>query len=323
MSDARVQLLERRWRETRDPRDAAAYLQERVRIGTLTADGLRLLAYLGHPGACQALGVEPRPVVSVASFVGGLEQFGRQACVLAVRAALEVELPDPHQGGGSVGRFFAAADGWLRAPGEETLEALRRCPRPAPEPEPGSFNPTGTRDDDDVIADVTSFLADHWLSRASEGLVEAAAGPHPGRAASAAIEAVIGPRVTALSGEVLAAVQRRLVERALGPGELLPPLLPLVRRPPPPSRPPSPPPPPALGAAVAPREEAPTRSWMARSTVEPTWTWGCLLHPKGPLGWVVWVAAGYLAWSGHLLPGAGLLLALGAWGLLLARSGLR
>lgn len=59
MSDERTRSLERLWRETNDPRDEAAYLRERLRVGDLTPERLELAAYCGRPGAVVAVGRMP------------------------------------------------------------------------------------------------------------------------------------------------------------------------------------------------------------------------------------------------------------------------
>jgi hypothetical protein len=56
MSDARLRELERRWRETGSVQDEAAYLIERKRGGTLSAETLDLAAFLGHAAAVEATG---------------------------------------------------------------------------------------------------------------------------------------------------------------------------------------------------------------------------------------------------------------------------
>jgi hypothetical protein len=61
MSDERLRMLERRWKETGAVEDEAAYLQERLRTGDLARDKLELAAYLGYPGARAALGGEAPP----------------------------------------------------------------------------------------------------------------------------------------------------------------------------------------------------------------------------------------------------------------------
>lgn len=50
MSDERLRQLERKWPESGGITDEAAFLRERVRIGALTEDRLRLAAYCGAAG---------------------------------------------------------------------------------------------------------------------------------------------------------------------------------------------------------------------------------------------------------------------------------
>lgn len=56
MSDSRLRLLERCWRETGTAEDGAAYLHERLRAGDLTKERLWQLACLGDDAAVLALG---------------------------------------------------------------------------------------------------------------------------------------------------------------------------------------------------------------------------------------------------------------------------
>ncbi|MCO5169192.1 MAG: hypothetical protein M9894_22850 [Planctomycetes bacterium] len=55
MSDERLRQLERRWRETGAVEDEAALLAHRLRVGSLSAGSLRLLAYLQHGAAMSVL----------------------------------------------------------------------------------------------------------------------------------------------------------------------------------------------------------------------------------------------------------------------------
>ncbi len=84
MTDHRLRLLERRWKESGNARDEGAYLLERVRAGTLAARDLELAAYLGHAPAREALGASaPEAPAELDRWVYALEPWGAHLCVLA------------------------------------------------------------------------------------------------------------------------------------------------------------------------------------------------------------------------------------------------
>jgi hypothetical protein len=57
MSDTKLRALERRWKETGTVEDETAYLQERVRAGTLSQETLERAARCGHAAAILVAGV--------------------------------------------------------------------------------------------------------------------------------------------------------------------------------------------------------------------------------------------------------------------------
>ncbi len=81
--DARVRELERQWLDSRRPADQAAYLQARIRAGTISNDQLHLLSYLGHGGAAalggHEVGTEPGSPEAFESWVRHLGRFGEAA----------------------------------------------------------------------------------------------------------------------------------------------------------------------------------------------------------------------------------------------------
>lgn len=86
MSDERLRELERRWKETGAVADEAAYLLERVRIGSLTPTRLELAAYCGSEGARQAL--DGPPSADLQSLLRRLEALS--AVKIAIAAATSV-----------------------------------------------------------------------------------------------------------------------------------------------------------------------------------------------------------------------------------------
>src|SRR5687768_1848904 len=89
MSDTKLRDLERRWKETGTAADEAAYLLERVRVGDLTEERLRVAASCGHEAARVAVAA-----VGLANLVDvvDLEVHGREVvergCVATVRLLL-------------------------------------------------------------------------------------------------------------------------------------------------------------------------------------------------------------------------------------------
>lgn len=87
MTDTKLRELERRWRETGSVEDEAAYLLERVRVGSLLTEHLELAAFVGHAGAAAALNLPvlavPRDCIELAR---GLLNWGAEPLVGAVAA---------------------------------------------------------------------------------------------------------------------------------------------------------------------------------------------------------------------------------------------
>lgn len=89
MTDVRLRELERRWREGRELADEAALLRERVRAALLTEERLRLAAYCGHEGACQATSFVQQPVDNW-TWAHGIPRWGLGPCLVAALAAGQV-----------------------------------------------------------------------------------------------------------------------------------------------------------------------------------------------------------------------------------------
>lgn len=73
MSDDRLRLIERRWRETGSPQDEAAHITERIRVGALLRSRVRAAAILGHPAALLVAG---HPKRRKNSFIQALKVHG-------------------------------------------------------------------------------------------------------------------------------------------------------------------------------------------------------------------------------------------------------
>jgi hypothetical protein len=120
VSDSRLRRLERRWRETGTARDEEAWLQERVRVGDLPQERLRLKRTLAQEDW-------PIPQRVMYAFVPcGPESWQRAAIALAARLAphLADEHPDAWQ-----------PVSWLRRAEDFVLQ------RPVESPQPFLFGP--------------------------------------------------------------------------------------------------------------------------------------------------------------------------------------
>ncbi len=73
MTDARLRDLERRFRDTDDPADEAAWLAERLRARQVDTAGVRLAAHLGHAASIQV--AERRPPEGDEALLTGLLQW--------------------------------------------------------------------------------------------------------------------------------------------------------------------------------------------------------------------------------------------------------
>jgi len=112
VADSNLRDLERRYRETLDPRDHARLLRARIRSGSLLQDALKLGAWLGSPGAQLAhfgeVCPDPRPVIG--------ELDARQRQLEQAVADQEFELAVEHRGA------------------RERLLSFWDCPAPLPWP---------------------------------------------------------------------------------------------------------------------------------------------------------------------------------------------
>lgn len=87
MTDARFRELERRWQEGASLEGEARYLLERVRVGDLSAERLRLASHCGHEGAKRALGALADEEPLLCDWCFALTEWGREAAVRAALAA--------------------------------------------------------------------------------------------------------------------------------------------------------------------------------------------------------------------------------------------
>jgi len=92
VSDAGLRRLERAARGG-GAAARARWLRARLRAGAVSADGLRLAAYLGDPAAGLAAGTEPGDDACLERWGWGLEAFGVDVCVRAAAAAARAALP--------------------------------------------------------------------------------------------------------------------------------------------------------------------------------------------------------------------------------------
>lgn len=165
MGDADLRRLERTWLQSGSAEDGAAYVAALQGVGALSREQVELAAELGFRPARAALGLaDPSldPAEEYRAELNWIERLarfgapvGRQvARVLADCAVVAEFLAEPFAA------FLAALEPCLREPpeedalqaGEQAAEPLR--PRHSSAAVLGGFNPTGTRDDDHVAADI-------------------------------------------------------------------------------------------------------------------------------------------------------------------------
>lgn len=79
-----------------DPDISPAHvLQRELRAGLVEPKRVELLAYLGDPTVCEALGLEPPQGEDVAGWIRGLARWGRTPCARAVLALVERRVLPP------------------------------------------------------------------------------------------------------------------------------------------------------------------------------------------------------------------------------------
>ncbi len=124
MSDERLRILERAWREALSPNAEAAYLAECARVGRLSANRMRLAALAGHEAACVASGISRRLFATREedeAWFSDIEiEFGMP---FVVKAALEIAslatsaLPEEDERDvNHLQRQMAAGELWLKCP---------------------------------------------------------------------------------------------------------------------------------------------------------------------------------------------------------------
>ena len=106
MADDQLRNLARRYRETGDPADEAAWLRERVRSGELASDRLELAAYLGH---------QPAHLAGAAA---------RAPTWAAIHTEQLTRIKDPGKATLLTRKQFATR--WLQAAGPPSREVLTR-----------------------------------------------------------------------------------------------------------------------------------------------------------------------------------------------------
>lgn len=103
-------------------------LVERIRLGEISDERLRLAAYLGHPTAREAVGsAMPAPPIDALEWVRALESHGRESCVRAALTAARHNAPAAeHPVSRDVEAALDATASWLGCPCEEHAGTVRR-----------------------------------------------------------------------------------------------------------------------------------------------------------------------------------------------------
>jgi hypothetical protein len=137
MSDERLRQLHRS-ASLGDPQAEAKLLLARLRAGELSQRNLELAAYLSHPVACLALGVEhPNPAWDLPKWTLGLAPWGRRACAVAgleaarlLSSAFEDWLRLQPRSCQELAEAFRVACAWAEQPNERDQQvASARCMR--------------------------------------------------------------------------------------------------------------------------------------------------------------------------------------------------
>lgn len=127
MSDSKLRDLEKVWREGGSLEDEIAWHAERLRLGELEEDRLRLAAAFGRAAACELVGVEDRPLRKLplprspqTTYSWQLPLEVTQRCLVAALAAP----PWREVANGALAAAVRAIEAWVYAPGT-SVEALR------------------------------------------------------------------------------------------------------------------------------------------------------------------------------------------------------
>lgn len=123
MTDAKLRELERRWRETGAVEDETAYLQERVRAGTLDDHRLALAATMGCAGARRVLGLPDHEALEDPQEIAKrLSRWGKEALVRTAFAFARQVLPlwnAAHCDDLRPRQALECVEAWVEAPTEE------------------------------------------------------------------------------------------------------------------------------------------------------------------------------------------------------------
>lgn len=129
MSDVTLRDLERRWRESGAPDDAARWHLARLRAGALRPEALELAAWCGDVAAGAALGpsAPTRQPAELLAWVAALGQWGAVARVVAAAAGAEHALEGAGVDRGDAAyEALARARAWAERPCvERSLAAVR------------------------------------------------------------------------------------------------------------------------------------------------------------------------------------------------------
>lgn len=128
MTDERLRALERAWLASGAEDDHVAWLQARLRAGTLGLRRAELAAYCGSRAAQRALEVEATDCEELVPWVVGLRAWGKEAVVRAFTAVGRATLPmwrERFPRRVALARALEAADAWCRCQCDEHSDRAR------------------------------------------------------------------------------------------------------------------------------------------------------------------------------------------------------
>lgn len=127
VTDQRLRDLERQWGKTGTDEDEASLLLEQVRAGVLDGHRLELGAYLEHPAALRALGLEAQPLSDEEDrvlWLRGLSYWGREALCRGLVAWLMSQAGEHEAWSPAFRQVASAVEQWWACPSSNAAETV-------------------------------------------------------------------------------------------------------------------------------------------------------------------------------------------------------